>query len=71
METLEYLLEAVLGRREGDIIYGTNSSILPSYTVMAGCATYEMEILGMVMDSLSIEVESEFLTASQKSNQKQ
>lgn len=24
METLEYLLEAVLGRREGDIIYGTN-----------------------------------------------
>ena len=64
METLEYLLEAVLGRREGDIIYGTNSSILPSYTVMAGCATYEMEILGMVMDSLSIEVESEFLTAS-------
>lgn len=64
METLEYLLEAVLGRREGDIIYGTNSSILLSYTVMAGCATYEMEILGMVMDSLSIEVESEFLTAS-------
>lgn len=64
METLEYLLEAILGGREGDIIFGTNSSILPSYTVMAGCATYEMELLGMVMDSLSIEVESEFITAS-------
>lgn len=64
METLAYLLEAVLGRREGNIIYGTNSSILQSYTIMGGYGTYEKRILGAIFDTLSLEVESEFLTAS-------
>lgn len=64
MENLAYLLEAVLGRREGNIIYGTNSSILQSYTIYGGYGTYERRIFGAVVDSFSLEVESEFITAS-------
>lgn len=70
METLEYLLEAVLGKREGNIIYGTNSSILQSYTLYGGYGTYEKKILGAIIDSLSIEVESEFITASAETKAK-
>lgn len=64
MDNLAFLLYAVLGNKDGNIIYGTNSSLLPSYTVQGGYGTYEKEILGMVLDTLSLEVESEFITAS-------
>ncbi len=64
METLAYLFEAILGKKDGNIIYGTNSSILQSYTIMGGYGTYEKRIIGAIFDSLSLEVESEFITAS-------
>ncbi|MCC7553973.1 MAG: Ig-like domain-containing protein [Methanobacteriaceae archaeon] len=70
MDNLPFLLEAVLGKREGDIIYGTNSSILDSFTIFGGYGTYEKEILGAIFDSLSLEVESEFITASTETKAK-
>lgn len=70
METLAFLLEAVLGKREGNIIYGTNSSILQSYTILGGYGTYEKKILGAILDSLTLEVESEFITASAETKAK-
>lgn len=65
---LWFLLEAVYGgtkKTESDnIIFRTSGNKLPSYTFYVGYGDHERVITGVTFDTLSYEIEKEFLTVS-------
>ena len=64
IHTIELLLQWALGGEEDDVLYGTNSSTLPSFCARVGKDYFEHVFSGCVINSLELQVEGEFCQAT-------